>query len=119
EEERTQEIPRVVERRRLARALLLEDLDEGLLLTGGGILLEGVDDVRGVLEEGEDRLVRRRVEHEPGRRVLGGQRTQERRDRQLALAVDAGISDALLVDLALEPGAAARNQVPVEGLLRR
>src|SRR5206468_4930237 len=34
EEERTQEIPRVVERRRLARALLLEDLDEGLLLTG-------------------------------------------------------------------------------------
>src|SRR5262249_49510827 len=32
EEERAQEVPRVVERRGLAGALLLEDLDEGLLL---------------------------------------------------------------------------------------
>src|SRR3954447_18839130 len=52
EEERAQEVPRVVERRRLARALLLEDLDQGLLLAGGGILVEGVDDVGRVLEEG-------------------------------------------------------------------
>ena len=72
-----------------------------------------------VLEQGEDRLVRRRVELEAGRRVLGRQGAEERRDRQLALAVDAGVDDALLVDLELEPGAAARHEVRGEDLLRR
>ena len=67
----------------------------------------------------EDRLVRRRVEREARRRVLGRQRAQQRRDRQLALTVDAGVDDALLVDLELEPRAAARHQVRGEDLLRR
>ena len=53
------------------------------------------------------------------RRVLGRQRAQQRRDRQLALAVDAGVDDALLVDLELEPRAARRHQVRGEDLLRR
>src|SRR4051794_26099335 len=119
EEERAQEVPRVVERRRLAGALLLEDLDQGLLLAGGGILVEGIDDVRRIVEEGEDRLVRRRVELEARRRVLGREGAEERRDRQLALPVDTGVSDALLVDLELEPRAAARHEVGREDLLRR
>ena len=121
EEERAEEVPRIVERRRLSGALLLEDLDEGLLLTRGGILVEGVLDVRpgGLVEQREDRLVRRRVEREPGRRVLGGQRAQERRDRQLALPVDPRVDDALLVDLELEPRAPGRHEVRREDLLRR
>ncbi len=61
----------------------------------------------------------RRVEREPGRRVLGRQRAQQRGDRQLALAVDARVDDALLVDLELEPRAARRHQVRGEDLLRR
>src|ERR671928_97522 len=59
EEERAQEVPRVVERRRLTRPLLLEHLDEGLLLAGGGVLVERVGDVERVVEELEDLLVRR------------------------------------------------------------
>src|SRR5581483_10113565 len=108
EEQRAQQVPRVVERRRLSRALLLEDLDQRLFLARGRVLVERrLDEVR-VVEQGEDRLVRRRVDREPGGRVLGRQRAQQRRDRQLALAVDAGVDDALLVDLELEPRAAAR-----------
>src|SRR5205807_574609 len=84
-----------------------------------GVLLEGVDDVRRVLEEGEDRLVRRGVEREARRGVLGRQGAQERRDRQFALAVDAGVRDALLVDLELEPRTAARHEIRREDLLRR
>src|SRR5207253_367420 len=71
EEEGTQEVPRVVERRWLAGALLLEHLDQGLLLAGGGILVERVDDVARVVEELEDRLVVRGVDLEAGRGVLG------------------------------------------------
>ena len=121
EEERAQQVPRVVERRRLTRALLLEDLDEGLLLARGGILLERVLDVDAarLVEEVEDRLVRRRVELEPGRRILGRERAEQRRDRELPLPVDAGVDDALLVDLELEPRAARRHQVRGEDLLRR
>src|SRR5205823_9480081 len=85
EEERPEEIPRVVERRRLTRALLLEDLDQRLVLVLRRILVERVDDEDRVVEEAEDRLVRRRVELEPGGRVLGRQRAQQGGDRQLAL----------------------------------
>ena len=119
EEQRPQQVARVVERRRLTRPLLLEDLDQRLLLGRGRVLLERVDDVDRVVEEREDRLVRRRVELEPGGRVLGRQRAEERRDRELALPVDARVDDALLVDLELEPRAAARHQVRGEDLLRR
>ena len=119
EEERAQEVARVVERRRLAGALLLEDLDERLFLARRRVLLERVLDVDRAVEEREDRLVRARVELEAGRRVLERERAQERRDRQLALAVDAGVDEALLVDLELEPRAAGRHQVGREDLLGR
>jgi hypothetical protein len=46
------------------------------------------------------------------------ERAQERRDRQLSLPVDAGVDDALLVDLDLEPRATRRHQVRHEHLLR-
>src|SRR5436190_6265350 len=118
-EQRAQEVPRVVERRRLARPLLLEHLDQRLFFARRGVLVERVDDVVRVVEESEDRLVRRRVEREAGRGILGRQRAQERRDRQLPLAVDARVDDALLVDLELEPRAAARHEVRREDLLRR
>src|SRR5262249_43782871 len=92
--------------------------DQGLLLAGGGVLLERVDDEDRVVEQLEDRLVRGRVELEAGRRVLLGEGAQERRDRELALPVDARVDDALLVDLELEPRAARRHQVRSEDLLR-
>src|SRR6185437_16739667 len=66
-----------------------------------------------------DRLVGRGVELEAGRRVLLGQSPEQGRDRELALPVDAGVDDALLVDLELEPRAAARHQVCGEDLLGR
>jgi hypothetical protein len=119
EEERAQEVPRVVERRGLTRTLLLEDLDQRLFLARRRVLFQRrLDEVR-VLEEFQDLLVRGRVQLEAGGRVLGRQRAQERRDRQLALPVDAGVDDPLLVDLELEPRAAARHQVRREDLLRR
>ena len=119
EEERAQQVARVVERRRLARTLLLEDLDQRLLLARGRVLVERrLDEVR-VVEQLEDGLVGARVEREAGGRVLCRQRTEQRRDRQLALPVDAGVDDALLVDLELEPRAAAGHQIGGEDLLGR
>ena len=70
-----------------------------------------------VVEELEQVLVR--VQRQPVVVVLTRERAQERRHRQLPLPVDAGVDDALLVDLELEPRAAARHQVRGEDLLRR
>ena len=119
EEEPAQEVARVLERRRLAGTLLLEDLDDRLLLACSRVLLQRVRDEGRVVEELEDLLVGARVQDEAGRGVLGRERPQERRDRELALPVDARVDDALLVDLELEPRAAARHQVRDEDLLRR
>ena len=132
EEERAQERLRVLERRRLARPLLLEDLDEGRLARLGEVLERQVDeDVRlaglGVGEERADPVVGRDVDRVAGgvadrlagRGFLVVERAQERRHVQLALAVDADEDEALLVDLELEPGAAGRHQVRGEDLLRR
>ena len=83
------------------------------------VLLERVRDIDRVVEELEDLLVGRRVEREARGRVLGRQRAQQRRHRELALAVDAGVDDALLVDLQLEPRAAGGHEVRREHLLRR
>ena len=98
----------VVDARRLAGALLLEELDQGALFGARdlGVGLERVADVERVLEELEDLLVGR-VAH----------RAQEHRDGQLALAVDADVDLALLVDLELQPGAAGGHEVGDEDLL--
>ncbi len=108
EEQLVQERSRGVDRRRLARALLLEQLDQRALLGPRdlGVRLDRVADVVGVPEQSEDLLVGG-VPHRP----------QQHRDRQLALAVDADVDLALLVDLELEPGAAGRHQVRDEDLL--
>src|SRR3954447_22394791 len=119
EEERLEQVARVVERRRLTGTLLLEDLDQGLVLAGGRILLERVRDVDRVPEQLHDRLVRAGVELPARRRVLFGERAQERRDRELALPVDTRVDDALLVDLELEPRATRGHEVGREDLLGR
>ena len=97
-----------VDRRRLAGALLLEQLDQRALL-GARHLRVGVDrvaDVEARVEQVEDLLVRG-VAHRP----------QQDRDRELALAVDTDVDATLLVDLELEPRAARRHQVGDEDLL--
>ena len=108
EEELVQQRARVVDARRLAGALLLEQLDERALLglRRLGVGLDRVADVEAVVEEVEDLLVGR-VAH----------RAQQDGDRQLALAVDADEDLALLVDLELEPRAAGRHEVRDEDLL--
>ena len=108
EEELLEERLRGVDRGRLARALLLEELDQGAVGGPGRLRvgLDGVADVDGVVEELEDLLV-----------GLVAHRAQQHGDRQLALAVDAGVDAALLVDLELEPGAAGGHQVRDEDLL--
>ena len=98
----------VVHARRLARALLLEQLDQRALFgaRGLGVGLDRVADVQRVLEQLEDLLVGR-VPHRP----------QQHRHRQLALAVDADEDLALLVDLELQPRSARGHQVGDEHLL--
>ncbi len=98
----------VVDARRLARALLLEQLDQRALFGARGLRV-GVDrvaDVERVLEQPQDLLVAG-VAH----------RAQQHRHRQLALAVDAHEDLALLVDLELQPRAARGHQVGDEDLL--
>ena len=94
--------------RRLAGALLLEQLDQRALLAlgGVGVGLDRVEDVDRVVEELQDLLV-----------CAVAHRAQQHGDRQLALAVDADVDAALLVDLQLEPRAAGRHQVADEDLL--
>ena len=98
-----------VDRRRLAGALLLEQLDErallGLRLLGVG--LDRVADVDRVVEHASSSSSSVDVAH----------RAQQHRHRKLALAVDARVDAALLVDLELEPRAAGRHQVGDEDLL--
>ncbi len=98
----------VVDARRLARTLLLEQLDQRALFGAGrlGVGVDRVADVERVVEQPQDLLVGG-VAHRP----------QQHRHRQLALAVDADVDLALLVDLELEPGAAGGHQVGDEDLL--
>ena len=112
---------RRVDRRRLARALLLEQLDQRALLglRDLGVGLERVADVERVVEQLEDLLVGAgpALGHVPPSRSTSPIARSSTRDRQLALAVDADEDLALLVDLELEPGAAGRHQVGDEDLL--
>ena len=168
EEQRADQRARVVHRRRLAGALLLEDLDQGVLhdvagprvqlllelldlgldrgallgalvvqslrepvdlLHDAGELLEALAVARlrvalgGVLVQGHlDERVHLvgvvRVPEEVGDVVARvAEREQQRGDRQLALAVDADVDQALLVDLQLDPRAARRHEVRDEDLL--
>ena len=108
EEELVQQGLGGVDRGRLARALLLEQLDQRALLVAGRVGVGGdrVPDVDRVVEHLQQLLV-----------LDVAHRAQQHGDRQLALAVDADEDAALLVDLQLQPGAAGRHQVGDEDLL--
>ena len=108
EEQLVQQRAGGVDRRRLAGALLLEQLDQRAFLGARhlGVRLERQAQVQRVVEQLQDLLIRR-VAH----------RAEQDRDRQLALAVDPDVDAALLVDLELEPRAASRHQVGDEDLL--
>ena len=110
EEELVQQRASVVHGRRLAGALLLEELDQGALFGARdlGVRVDRVADVEAVVEELEDLLV-------------GGvaHRAQQDGDRQLALAVDADVDAALLVDLELQPRTTGRHEIGDEDLLLR
>src|SRR5437899_5064670 len=109
EEERLHQIPRVVDRRRVARAQALVDLDEALVRIRRRVLVERRGDVLmlgvGVdaREERRDLLVRREAD-----------RAQQRRDRELALTVYLHRHDVLVRGLELEPGAAVRDELGIE-----
>src|SRR5215211_3595229 len=121
EEELVQQILGGVDRRRLARALLLEELDQRAVLRLGylGVRLEREPDVEAAVEQLEDLLVAAGpgVRHvaAPAEGVAHG--AEQDADRQLALAVDPDIDPALLVDLELEPRPARGHQVRDEDLL--
>ena len=108
EEELLEQRVRGVHRGRLAGTLLLEQLDQRALLVPGRVGVRGdrVADVDRVVEHLEQLLV-----------LDVAHRAQQHGDRQLALAVDADVDAALLVDLQLQPGAAGRHQVGDEDLL--
>ena len=121
EEQLVEQVLRGVDRRRLARALLLEQLDERALLRlrDLGVGLERQAHVERVVEQAEQLLVGAGpgLGHVAALTQRVAHRAQEHADRQLALAVDADVDAALLVDLELEPGAAGRHQVRDEDLL--
>ena len=114
EEELLEQVFRGVDRGRLARALLLEQLDQGALfgLRRLGVAGDRLPDVDRVVEHLEELLV-----------LDVAHRAQQHRHRQFALAVDADVDAAFFVDLQLQPGAAGRHQVGDEdlflGVLRR
>ena len=98
--------------RRLARAQLAVDVEQRVVLAGGVVLLQGVPDRLVVAELLEDLV------------VGPAERLEEHGDRLLALAVDADADHVALVDLELEPGTTARDDlgredVLVGGLVRR
>jgi hypothetical protein len=114
EEEVLEELARRVGRRRLAGTQLAVDVDEGGVGVLGVVLRERV----------AHRLVgvALRVEDEVEELVLGlteAERLQEDRDRLLALPVDADVGDVLLVDLELEPRAAAGDHLGVDDVASR
>ena len=90
-----------VDRGRLAGALALVDLDEGVLARLGDVALErGTDDV-GVTEKRQDLVV-----------GLGdAEGAQEHRGALATLAVDGDDELAALIDLELEPGTTSGNEL--------
>ena len=124
EEELLQQRVGGVDARRLAGALLLEELDERALLglRVVGVALDRVAQVERAVEEVGELLVEALdvldalLDRAVGLGVVG-HGPQQDGDRQLALAVDADEDLALLVDLELEPRAARRHEVGREDLL--
>src|SRR3954453_4424423 len=106
EEEALDELTGVVAGRRIARAELLVDLDEGLGLGVGQVLVEGRGDVR-VLDVDVD------VGEQAGDLVvlLVADGPEQGRRRDLALAIDLDPELVLVVGLELEPGAAVRDDL--------
>ena len=106
EEQALDELAGVVTGGRIARAQLLVDLDEGLGLGAGEVLLERLRDER-VLGIGVDRAVQRADLVV----VLVAHRAEQGRRCDLALAVDLDPQLVLVVRLELEPGAAVRDDL--------
>ena len=112
EEQVLEQRARRVGRGRLARAQLAVDVDERVVDARGVVLVERV----------AHRLVRTAllVDDQVEQLFVGlaeAERLEQHRDRLLALAVDADVDDVLLVDLELEPRAAARDHLGVDDLL--
>jgi hypothetical protein len=94
-------------RRRLARPQLAVDVEQGLVLPGDVVLLEGGQDRGRPLEVLADA-------------VLGpAQRLEQHGDRLAALAVDADADGVALVDVELQPRTAAGDDLGAEDVLVR
>src|SRR4029079_12595036 len=109
EEQALDELAGVVAGGRITRAELLVDLDEGLGLGVGQVLVEGRSDVRVLdvdVDGGEQRsdLVV----------LLVADRAEQGRRRDLALAIDLDPELILAARLELEPGAAVRDDLGAE-----
>jgi hypothetical protein len=110
EEQVVQQRLGVLPRRRLARAQLAVDVEQCLVLAGDVVLLERGHHQLGPAEPLADLL------------VGPADRLEQDGDRLAALAVDAHADGVALVDVELEPGAPARDdldrrQVAVGGLV--
>ena len=105
-------------RRGIARTELAVDLDECLLAGVAGVLVEGGDDARIVIEHFLDLLVgddagrHIRDAGQPGVRIIRFVRAHgldEPGHRQLAVFIDAAVEDVVEVSLVLEPCAVVRD----------
>src|SRR3954464_10202194 len=105
EEQVLQQRLRRLTRRRLARTKLAVDVEQGLVLPGDVVLLEGGEDGRRPLEVLADA-------------VLGpAQRLEQHGDRLPALAVDADADGVALVDVELQPRTTAGDHLGAEDVL--
>ncbi len=109
EEQALDELAGVLPGGRVARAQLLVDLDEGLGLGVGEVLVERARDER-VLGIDVDRAEQRADLVV----LLVADRAEQGRRRDLALAIDLDPQLVLVVGLELEPGAAVRDDLGAE-----
>ena len=93
--------------RRLARPQLAVDVEQGVVLAGRVVLLQG----------GPHRLVPAEPLQDP--RLVPAERLEQHGDALLALAVDAHADAVPLVDLELQPGAAGRDHLAAVDVLVR
>ena len=105
EEQVVQQGLRALLRRRLARAQLAVDVQQGLVLAGDVVLLQGRQQHRRPGEVLPDPL------------GVPAQRLEQHGDRLTALAVDAHADGVPLVHVELEPGPAGRDHLAAEHVL--